>query len=90
MAHRHLFCHGKGGNEGDKNTLITYLATEGPAVSSFCRNKQLLGISTRSDQCWMLVRDPKRQGSLKKLVIPSWPFLKHINTHALRARERML
>lgn len=78
------------GGEGDMNIPVTYLATEGPAANRFCRkNKPLLSIATRSDECWMPFGDPERQRGLTKLVIPSWPSLKRINTRPLPAGKRM-
>ena len=80
-----------GGNEADRKTPVMHLATEGPVVSSFySKNKHTVSLSTCSDQGCMLFGNPKRQRILKKLVIPSWPSLKRIDTRVLQAEERML
>lgn len=64
MSGSRSFLPSYGGSKGNKNTQISYLATEGPVVSSFCsENKHLLNISIYSDQCRVLVRDPNRQNS---------------------------
>lgn len=88
MSGSRSFLPSYGGSKGNKNTQISYLATEGPVVSSFCsENKHLLNISIYSDQCRVLVRDPNRQRILKKLAIPLQTSLKHVNTQVLHLRK---